>query len=70
MTESYRTGFKITFALVLLTTWGYFSFAQDGIAGVALGWLPGLLLGTVVGLLWPFFLLVAFGMILNLLGIT
>ena len=49
----YTTGALITGIIVFLVVWIYAISEWGFLVGVALGWLPAAIVGSIAGLLWP-----------------
>lgn len=52
MDDSYGVGAFITGLIAFVWIWIYCSLTY-GFLGFALGWMPAMILGWVLGLLWP-----------------
>jgi len=60
----YETGFGITFFIAFIIGWIY-AMSQYGLfLGLALGWIPALMIGFMAGAIWPLIALVIGGFLL------
>jgi len=55
--DFYRVGFVITWLIVFVISWIYCIVEYGYLFGVGLGWLPSLIVATILGALWPLVLL-------------
>ncbi len=56
--DFYRVGFIITWLITFVISWIYCVVEYGYLLGVGLGWLPSLIVATILGALWPLVLLV------------
>ena len=52
MVDGYDLCAIITGAITFVGIWAYCTWAY-GFLGFALGWMPALILGSIIGMLWP-----------------
>ena len=51
--EIYEIFAKITATVVFIISWIYCIIAYGFLLGVALGWIPSLIVASILGALWP-----------------
>ena len=54
--DTYQLGFAITGGITFLGVWAFACFQWGFLVGLAIGWLPALIAGAIVGALWPILL--------------
>lgn len=61
MDGDYFDGVKIVGGIAFVIAWIYAIATYGFFLGVGLGWVPALIIGLVVGMLWPLVVLAIFG---------
>lgn len=64
MNEDYEKGAVITGLLVFIAVWLYAIANWGLLIGLVIGWLPALIAGAVLGVIWPVPALIACGLVL------
>ena len=59
MAGVYKIGFLLIWAAVFIASWIYCIITYGYLLGVGLGWLPSLIVATIVAFLWPVIAIVA-----------
>jgi len=62
--EDYKKGVVIVWAITFLISWVVCSFNYGFLWGFGFGWVPSLILGFFVGIIWPLIVLIGMGLIL------
>ena len=55
--DAYKLGYVITWLIVFIALWVYAVFEYGYLLGVGLGWLPAIIVATLVSFLWPLLLI-------------